>query len=851
VVALLLNEWTTHLQPDAEGRPVLLVLDDYHVITQRAIHETVLTLIERLPPQLRLVLTSRVDPPLRLAHLRVRAAILEIRAASLLFSGAEVAAFLTSTMGLALPAPTAALLAERTEGWVAALQLAALSLRHQPDPQAFLATFDGGHRHLLTYLVDEVLSRQPAVVQEFLLATAVLDRLCAELCAAVISAAPPNSAMAPPGAAAREAVLRAQALLEELNVANLFLIPLDAAGQWYRYHTLFAEALRHRLRQRDPGAERTYRRRASAWYEQAGYGPEAIQQALVAQDWDTAARLIEYCADDVRRRGELGTFDTWLSALPSALVRTRPGLGFWQAVRLVTNGQFSAGETVLTEVEQDLARATVATTATGPPPAAVDLLRGRTAALRALMDQLHHGNPTRTGALARAALAQLPPADLEWRALALVSLAAGTYIGDELDSAWQHYQAASALSDQASYYFLAFLARSRAGALLCDRGELRAAHAYGAAARQLAAAWGVLDLPSAGHLDWFESRLYYEANDLPGAEQLARRSLTLASQGRLIELEGYAHLTLCQIRLAQGDAAGALAALDLAVARLIPATAGDATDNAALRAALDAWRASIKLTQYEPEAGWPLVAPSDPLAGGLSLPLAHWIWRPAHLLPARVRLLVGDPSGALACLEPLCAQAAAGGAQALLIAALALEAIVLQTLGRRAAARAALLRALTLGAAEGYTRSILDAGPPVGVLLRTLAQELARTAGTNPAFLAYVYRLRDAAGQEPHTPPAWQRLDGGSQTGAAAAAEPAASPSLAPAPPSPPGALLTSRELAILRLLAAGCSNQEIADQLVIGVNTVKWYLRTIYDKLDSTNRTQAVARARAFGLLR
>jgi LuxR family maltose regulon positive regulatory protein len=210
------------------------------------------------------------------------------------------------------------------------MQLAALSLRHQPDPEAFLATFDGSHRHLLTYLVDEVLSRQTVVLQEFLLATAVLDRLCAELCAAVISDAPSDSPVerppiAPPGSAPREAVLQAQALLEDLNIANLFLIPLDASGRWYRYHTLFAETLRHRLRQRDPGAERTYRRRASAWYKQAGYGPEAIQQALAAQDWDTAAGLIEHFADDVRRRGELGTFDTWLSALPPALVRRRPG----------------------------------------------------------------------------------------------------------------------------------------------------------------------------------------------------------------------------------------------------------------------------------------------------------------------------------------------------------------------------------------------------------------------------------------------------------------------------------------------------------------------------------------------
>ena len=202
-----------------------------------------LALIERLPTHLRLVVISRIDPPLRLARLRVRADLLEIRAAHLLFTEEEVAAFLTETMSLSLPAGAASILTARTEGWVAALQLAALSLRHQADPAAFLATFGGSHRHLLSYLVDEVLSQQSPELQAFLLATSVLDRLCAELCAAVIGELP-GAPDASPLAGPPEAVRRAQALLEELNIANLFLIPLDTVSQWYCYHALFGEALR-------------------------------------------------------------------------------------------------------------------------------------------------------------------------------------------------------------------------------------------------------------------------------------------------------------------------------------------------------------------------------------------------------------------------------------------------------------------------------------------------------------------------------------------------------------------------------------------------------------------------------
>jgi LuxR family maltose regulon positive regulatory protein len=821
IITILINELSAHLRPDAAGRPVLLVLDDYHTVTQRAIHETMLTLIERLPPPLRLVVISRIDPPLRLARLRVRADLLEIRAAHLLFNQEEVAVFLTDTMHLSLPAEAAPILTARTEGWVAALQLAALSLRHQTDPAAFLATFGGNNRHLLSYLIDEVLSQQSPELQAFLLATSVLDRLCAELCAAVITEGPAAPETAPPS----EAVQRAQALLEELNVANLFLIPLDTVSHWYRYHTLFAEALQHRLHQHDPAGERVYRRRASAWYAQAGHGSEAIKHALAAQDWALAGRWIERFVDGIRRRGEWRLLDVWLGALPPEWLRTQPELGFWQAARLMAKGQFIASEAMLTDVEHNLARA---------PAAPEQLLAGRTTALRSLCEYLLYGDPGRTANRARAALDQLPPDDWEWRALALVDLAAADYLSDDLGSARQHFQEAIALSEPVDYHFLTLLASARLGTVLSDGGALRDAQATADQAAQRAATAGILDLPIAGHVLWLAARLRYEANDLPAAAQLTQQAITRAEQGYLIELEGLAQLTWSQISLAQGDPEGAAAAVDQAEARLVPTLPGGAPTNEALRAALAAWRGTIALAAAPGRTGGPGVSgPVD--APAPDHPLAHWIWRAAQLLPARLRLYDGDAAGAAAYLEHLSVQAASAGAQGLLITALALEAIALDALGRRGAARTTLLRALDLSAPQGYIRAVLDAGPPISPLLQTLAHELTRAPETRPAFLTYVGQLRDAAG--------WD------DPGPSATSGPAVPPR--PLPPAGAGPLLTSREQAILRLLESGSSNQEIADRLIIGVSTVKWYLREIYEKLGSANRTQAVARARALGYLR
>src|SRR6516164_3362803 len=287
---------------------VALVLDDYHLVEAPPVHDSVTFLLDRLPPGLRLVLSSRADPPLPLARLRGRGQLAELRAADLRFTLAETAAFVREVTGLDLPAASVAALQERTEGWAAGVQLAALALRGHPDPAGFIATFAGSHRYVLDYLTGEVLASQPAQVLSFLLETSVLDRLCGPLCDAVTGRT------------------GSQLLLEAIERANLFLVPLDEVRGWWRYHPLFADLLRVRLAQEQPRVLPGLHRAAAAWHEEHGLADDAIRHATAAGETGWAARLVERHVETLLRRSEAATLDRWLSALPAASVSARPRL---------------------------------------------------------------------------------------------------------------------------------------------------------------------------------------------------------------------------------------------------------------------------------------------------------------------------------------------------------------------------------------------------------------------------------------------------------------------------------------------------------------------------------------------
>ncbi|HLJ34264.1 MAG TPA: hypothetical protein VKU38_11455, partial [Ktedonobacteraceae bacterium] len=320
---------------------VVLVLDDYHLITTQPIHRSVTFLLDHLPLQLHLVIATRADPPLPLARLRTRGHLTEIRAADLRFTTEETATFLTRTPGLELSGEDIIALEARTEGWIAGLQLAALSLQGCKDTPGFLKSFTGSHRYIIDYLVQEVLARQPESVQTFLLQTAILERLHGSLCEAVMGV------VREPGGEAN-----GQAMLEQLEQANLFLMPLDEERLWYRYHQLFAEALRYRLQRSQPNLVPELHRRASAWYEQHGLVREAVHHALAAPDFVLAARLIEQAFNALVRRGEIATLQRWAAALPDELVRSSIELSVLQGWLLFISGKHDEALLHLQDVER-------------------------------------------------------------------------------------------------------------------------------------------------------------------------------------------------------------------------------------------------------------------------------------------------------------------------------------------------------------------------------------------------------------------------------------------------------------------------------------------------------------------
>jgi ATP/maltotriose-dependent transcriptional regulator MalT/class 3 adenylate cyclase len=401
-----------HELADRTTEDFALVLDDYHVITAELIHRAMTFLVEHLPPHLHLILSTRADPPLPLARLRARGQLSELRAADLRFAPSEVSTFLQAVMELDLPAEAIVALERRTEGWIVGLQLAALSLQGRADIDTFLAAFTGSHCFVLDYLSEEVLSQQDASVRSFLLSTSVLDRLCGPLCDAVTG---------------QEG---SQAMLEALERANLFVVPLDDERRWYRYHHLFAEVLRKRLQQTASTLVPVMHRRASAWFEGQGFITEAIQHALAAPEGERAAHLIEQMGRSLILRGQLQTVFAWLGALPEMLVRSRPLLSLYRAIALEHSNQLEAAERGLQDAEQHIP-ADLPTEQAGFLLAAVATIRASIA--------FYVGNLPRAVALAQYALDALPEAEQEIRSIALMEAAYAFLVSGEVGVATQRH----------------------------------------------------------------------------------------------------------------------------------------------------------------------------------------------------------------------------------------------------------------------------------------------------------------------------------------------------------------------------------------------------------------------------
>jgi LuxR family maltose regulon positive regulatory protein len=550
--------------------PFLLILDDYHLIEAPQIHRAVSFLLEHMPPQMHLVISTRADPPLALSRLRGRDAITEIRTDDLRFTPGEAAAFLRQVMGLELSSEDVAMLETRTEGWIAGLQLAALALQGLAqkgrgevwggEASDFVAAFAGDDRYIADYLVEEVLQHQPDPVQSFLLQTAILDRLSGPLCDAVLRGDSGQPSMGrglsvpdhPP-----PATNYAQSMLEMLERGNLFLLPLDQKRQWYRYHRLFADLLRRHLQQMPTLAAQVseLHLRASAWFEQNGYTAEAIGHALAAQDFERAAHLLEVATWTIISQGEITTLRGWLEALPEALIRSRPRLGLIHAWTLMAAMDLEAVEPCLREVEQRLATAGDAT-AGGPDP---EGLLGEVVAIRASVASLR-GDVTTTLELSREALARLPEENLRLRGLLANTLGSGYDSLGEVGQASEAFAQSAALSQAVGNTLIALIALGNLARVQEIGGQLRQAAATCRRALRLGAEQGRMP-PAAGVAYVGLGRLLYEWDDLDAAMEHITKGIDMGRRAGIAELVAAGCAALARVHQAQGQQAAALGAI--------------------------------------------------------------------------------------------------------------------------------------------------------------------------------------------------------------------------------------------------------------------------------------------------
>jgi LuxR family maltose regulon positive regulatory protein len=797
VVTALINEFV------AAPEELALVLDDYHTMQSQAIHDDMAFLLSHLPPQLHVVITSRTDPPLPVARLRAAGQLAELRAADLRFTLQESSVLLREVWGLDLAPEALAALEGRTEGWAVGLQLAALALRERPDADAFLRAFAGTHRYVLDYLSEEVLERQPKRVRTFLLRSSILERLSGPICRAVTG--DPDS----------------QDILEGIERANLFLIPLDEERRWYRFHHLFADLLRARLQRAEAGRVPELHQRAAEWCEQHGLIDEAIHHALRSGDGTWAARLVEQHLGETLGRDERALLERWLSRLPHETVRSRPALCLAEGLRQLFLGRLDAVERLLEQAEravdhgQGPAEFGVLTEVgmVAEVAAAIALLRSELAGVR--------GDPEQMAEYARSALAEMaedehgPRFWARWLA--------------EAEAEWMRGRLAEA--ERASAELLAegraapdphpgMVAPFPLGQLQQERGRLTAALRTHREGLRLATQGARTSTYHAGLAHLGIAQVLYERNELDDARQHVGASFELGRQERWFR--EHERVASAWIHQALGEADSALEAMNEAC-RLQASPQANSHWYPARSERARLFLAQGQTPEAERWAEERALTENDEVS---------YVRERDHLVLARVLLARSDPGRALRLLDRLDALAESQGRQGSLIQIRAVRSLALQSAGDHQAALALLADALARGAPEGYLRVFLDEGPPMAALLHDLLagrrQEQVAPADAVPRdHLAHLVDAFEQAGL-PIRPPV-----GRGGVVVAGLVEP-----------------LSARELEVLGLLAAGAPNRAIAEQLVVTPATVKKHLSRLFDKLGVANRTQAVARARALGLL-
>jgi len=790
ILTSLLNELTAF--PD----DFALIMDDYHAIDSKPIDAALVFLIENQPPRMHLVISTREDPDLPLARLRARDQLIELRVKDLRFTETEAAEFLNQTMGLHLLPEHIASLEARTEGWVAGLQLAALSIQGLNDTGGFIQSFTGSNRFVLDYLLEEVLHRQPETIQKFLLQTSILEHMSGSLCDAIL----PDSST------------KGQETLENLENTNLFVIPLDNERHWYRYHHLFAELLRSRLVRTYPDQIADLHRRASDWYAQYHFPYEAVTHALTIKDWSRAAEVIERHMDELPLRSESATRLGWFEAFPAQFMLDRPGLGMVYAWALFMSNQLDRAEEQLNQLT--------------PFVQTLPSLLGEHYVIRVMIATRRFDMPA-FFELAREALSRVPPEESSPRSRILLTLGvAYDEMGGDIAAAKDAFREAYELSKASPSPTLVGNAPLPLIALayLADYeslyGNLRNASRLYKQALELADKWDARSSLALCFAQQGKAVLLYEWNDLDGATRALQECIRIGDLWKSPRLLVPAYGLLSLILQAQGRSEQALEMIHRA-----EQSTHDSAPPPYDMGMLAFYQISLWIAQndFQAIANWEQDHDlSWRLQTGRARDTLDVIIIRAHI--AHYYHIHDDSrlKQARTLIEPALDHAQASGLMLYVIHLLLLDALALYVEKDSAPAITTIKQVFTLAEPEKYVRSFLDLGKPMQELL---SWGLESQALNEPHLRAYVSKLLSRFSADAPVGQSQPKVDG--------LIEP-----------------LTERELDVLRLVAQGLSNREIGDRLFLALSTVKGHTRVIFDKLQVQRRTEAVARARELGLL-
>lgn len=782
IAALLVNDLTATTD-------FVLILDDYHLIHARAIHATIQLFIEHLPPHIHLVIATRADPNLPLARLRARNKVLELRIDHLRFTPAEVAEYFNQVMQFDLSEKDINLLEMRTEGWIASLQMAALSLKRYTDPTTFLQAFSGNHRYIIDYLAEEVLNCLPQAVQAFLLQTCILNRMCAALCDAVTGQE------------------NGQEMLEYLDRNNVFLVPLDEERGWFRYHHLFTDLLRARLARIPQGQnQKTLHLRASIWYQHNGFAEDAIRHALAAGEFQRAAQLVEAIAENAWLNGQYTSILAWIRALPKELVQNRPWLCIWNVWALTQAGTLQEARAWMDAAQQAVSKLDVTSS---------DVVYELTI-LQALLAGLAQ-DYDRAIELTRPVLENPPNHSTKTALLARCNISHGLssmyYACGELDKTEQNCLETLRISKEIGFTLRYLHAVNKLAYVYKTTGQLRRSFRLLQETLSLLQEQGQPNHFAAGVVYCRLMDVLHEWDRIAEVQQVLDEHLKPELLAEVPYLLVDRCNALARDSLLKQDIAAAQIALHKANALAQHSYIWPGLTWQTERLQVRLWLQTGDIALAE---SWIAEQPAHPSDASKEFSFAN---ESREMLRVRILLAKGSSHAALGLLDGLAASAEAGGRKGSLVEIWVLEALALQRAGETERAVAALERVLALAEPEGYQRMFLDEGSPIAVLLAKMIQ-YARSQ-----HVPYALRLLKAFEKEQITP----------------------SPAIRSTAQREP---LTRREVEVLRCMAAGLSNSETACKLVIETSTVKRHINNIFAKLGVENRVQAINKAKELNLL-